>query len=249
MILDDYKQIVRFYKNDEGKISVKSGSEINLPKQEEKHLLMNMHDIKEAFFSKCVIIVEGESEFGAFPAFAEKMDIDLDELGISIIKASGADSIPPLMSLFDKFGIKSVGVIDKDKYEEKIEKLRNIENLYSTRFWDFEQELVELFYEKSNLEPLKMILIEYDNLGLDRSLQYKKINSTINDYALEFEELTENKNFGQVNDIGLLSIMFLAWLDINKSAILGRTIGTIIDKQDIPTVYADAITRAKELVR
>lgn len=251
MILDDYKQIIRFYKESTGNITVKSGSEIVLPQQEEKHLLMNMHYVKEAFFSKCVIIVEGESEFGAFPLFAEKMNIDLDELGISIIKASGADSISPLMSLFDKFGIMSVGVIDKDKYEEKKAKLSSLPNLYSTVQWDFEEELVKYYYDKNDFKSLKEILISYDSKGEERSLQFKRLNKTIQDYELECPELTEDTKFAQVEEtnVELLKIMYLSWLDINKSTVLGRAIGSVIEKSEIPKVYADAITKAKELVQ
>lgn len=50
ILLNDYKQIVRFYLSEENSIEVKSGITIKLDLQEEKHLLMNLPYVKEAFF-------------------------------------------------------------------------------------------------------------------------------------------------------------------------------------------------------
>jgi len=49
IILNDYKQIIRFYKDCMGGLTVKSGFEINLPDRIEKHLLAQFPYIKEAF--------------------------------------------------------------------------------------------------------------------------------------------------------------------------------------------------------
>ncbi len=45
------------------------------------------------------------------------MEIDLDDYEISVISAGSADSIPPLVDLFNKFGIETVSIIDGDKKE------------------------------------------------------------------------------------------------------------------------------------
>lgn len=45
----------------------------------EKQLVMRFKDIRETFFSHAVVIVEGETEYGAMPYFAEKLGIPLDE--------------------------------------------------------------------------------------------------------------------------------------------------------------------------
>ena len=43
--------------------------------------------------------------------------------------------------------------------------------------------------------------------------------------------------------------MYLAWLDINKSIVLGREIGRLLTLDLIPEVYKKAIMRAKEMLR
>ncbi|MDR9459503.1 MAG: AAA family ATPase, partial [Dehalococcoidia bacterium] len=112
ILLSDYKQIIRFYKDDKGQIVVKKGQEIDLEANIEKQLLKNMPYVKEAFFSKCVILVEGDTELGFFPVFAEKIKLYLDDYGIAVIQAGGADSIPSLMKMFEQFGVNTVGLMD-----------------------------------------------------------------------------------------------------------------------------------------
>lgn len=111
--------------------------------------------------------------------------------------------------------------------------------------------MVKYYYDKKDFKTLKEILVLYDNKGEERSLQFKKLNKTIQEYELECPELTEDTKFAQVEEtnVELLKIMYLSWLDINKSTVLGRAIGSVIEESEIPKIYADAITRAKELVQ
>ena len=82
---DDYKHIVRFYREDTA-VRVVSGQSVQIDRQMEKHLLMNLPYIKEAFFSRCVIVVEGETEVGALPIWAEKVIGDPDDFGIVSVR-------------------------------------------------------------------------------------------------------------------------------------------------------------------
>lgn len=72
ILLSNYKEIICFSKKN-GVIKVKNGMEIIFEDKVEKHLLKNMPYVKEAFFSKCVILVEGDTEAGAFPLFSKKL--------------------------------------------------------------------------------------------------------------------------------------------------------------------------------
>jgi len=74
-------------------------------------LLRSFLYLKEAMFSKCILFVEGDTENGAMPAFARKMSIDFDELGIGIVKLDGADSVENCMKLYQEFHIKSIAMI------------------------------------------------------------------------------------------------------------------------------------------
>lgn len=241
ILLSDYKQIIRFYKDDKDEIVVKNGQEISIENDIEKHMLKNMPYVKEAFFSKCVILVEGDTELGAFPVFAQKIEIDLDDYGISVIQAGSANSIPPLIKLFEEFGVNTVGLMDGDKYDEKY---KDIEKLYFTDKQDFEEEIVSICIEKSQEDLLKDIVKNTDTKGLRREIDKKKLNSIIDKYDLGMEDVDMNYDFG-TDDIDLLYPLFLAWLDINKSIVLGRIIAESLPKEYIPQKFKTVIKKAQ----
>ncbi len=248
MILNDYKQIIRLHKDATGKLTVKNGSQIALTHGQEKHLLMNMHYIKEAFFARGVIVVEGETEFGALPLFSERMSVDFDNKGISVIKAGGAESIPVIMELLDKFGISTVGIVDKDQCELKPDKYNGIPNLFITSKWDFEEELVQHLLTKDDLAPLQKILLDYDSRGTERTINQNKLQQTLNDYGYAWPRAVSDTKFSEATDATEMAILYLAWMDINKGAILGRTIGSILAEDEIPEVYKQAIIKIRDLV-
>jgi len=243
ILFSDYKQIIRFYKHERNKIIVKNGQEISLENNIEKHLLKNMPYIKEAFFSKSVILVEGDTELGAFPIFAQKLNVDLDDHGISVIKAGSAVSIPPLMKLLEEFGIKTVALMDRDRYDEKY---KEIENLYPTDEQDFEEEIVSISIQKSQANLLKDIVKNIDSKGLDRTINKKKLNSIIDKYKINLEEVNMDYDF-RTDDTDLLYALFLAWLDINKSIVLGRTIAESLPNNLIPQKFKKTIEKALEI--
>jgi len=240
ILLSDYKQIIRFYKNYEDGIVVKNGPEITLGENVEKHLLKNMPYVKEAFFSKCVILVEGDTELGAFPVFAQNLKVDLDDYGISVIQAGSADSIPSLMEMLKEFGVNTVGLMDADKYDEEY---GDTENLYFTDEQDFEDEIVSVCLEKGNQDVLKDIIENNDNRGLRCRIDKKKLNSIIAKYKIEMDDVEEDHDF-RTNDSDLLQPLLLAWLDINKSILLGRTIAESLPKNLIPQKFKDVIGSA-----
>lgn len=67
--------------------------------ENEKHLIMHFPEIKEAFYAKCTLLIEGETEYGCIHAFAEKVGVSLDEYGICVINAGGEKSIKPIRKL------------------------------------------------------------------------------------------------------------------------------------------------------
>lgn len=243
ILLSDYKQIVRFYKGDKDEIVVKNGQEISLESNVEKHLLKNMPYVKEVFFSKCVILVEGDTELGAFPVFAKNLKIDLDDYGISVIQAGSAGSIPSLIKLLEEFGVNTVGLIDSDKYDEKY---KDIENLYSTDKQDFEEEIVSICIEKNQSNLLKDVVKNTDTRELYRKINKKKLNSIIDKYNIDMEDVDMDYDFSTEN-MGLLYPVFLAWLDINKSIVLGRIIAEGLPERFIPQKFKEVIKKALEV--
>lgn len=162
MLDDDYTKIIRMFKKDDFTAAV-SCANMRLQSKEEKHLLMQFEYIKEAVFSRAAIIVEGESEYGSFKMFADTLGVDFDKEGIALIRAGAADSIIPIIKLFNKLQIKAVGVIDNDK---KIEKnLPEEEYLFYTKSKCFDSEIVKRIIYNKRYDILETILNEYDSQG------------------------------------------------------------------------------------
>lgn len=251
ILFNDFSQIVRFYKDKSGALQVVSGANILLDAQAKKHLHRNFPFVKEAFFSRCVILVEGDTEKGALPGFASAIKIngvsvDLDELGISIVQADGANSIPPIMKMLGMFGIKSVGVIDNDKYQSETKKFEGIPDLFVTSQLDFEGEIVQHIKETDRSKSLYKVLEDHDSQGLKRCMFQNPVNNARIRYGLNIPEnvmiVAE-----QIQDWDNFSGFFLSWLSVNKSISIGITLGTLLLEDDIPAVYKNAIARAVEL--
>lgn len=246
IISDDYKKLIRMY-SEQGNTNVVNAKKLTLDSRERKHLLMQFEYLKEAIFARGVIIVEGESEYGSFKSFGDTLGIDFDREGIALIKASGAESIIPLMKLFDKLKIANVGVMDKDKKLEK--SIPDRDNLIFTSQLCFDSEIVYRLIKKNRTDMLENILTEYDSKGLERSMQEKALNRAIEkfkikkisaDRAYKFSELT--------SDDKMYPVIYITWFSVNKGILLGKTIGENMDKIMIPPCYVRAIRKIKERI-
>ncbi|MFZ3579849.1 ATP-dependent nuclease [Virgibacillus sp. DJP39] len=237
VIKDNYKHIIRFYTDSNGDLSVKSGTNIHFQPDVEKHLNKNMDLVKEAFYSRVVLIVEGETEEGAFPIFAKRMGIDLDKFGIGIVNAGSVNSVPPLMELFNEFGVKTVGVIDKDQGNSIREAFKDLSNLYQTELVDFEEEMTNYF----GICDYASFLIE--NLPEKRSLLIgaaNRLNISIN---RSNPDLHEEFSLLEPHDLFLLKEELRDRMSKQfsnlKGIIMGRELATFVS--EIPQVYKDAI--------
>ena len=238
---DDYENIIRMYRK-EATTKAVSCAELRLQDKERKQLLMQFEYIKEAIFARAAIIVEGDSEYGAFKEFARKLEIDFDSQGIALIKAGGAESILPIISLLEKLGIKAVGVIDKDK---KIEKhLPDCDNLFYTTSKCFDSEIVKRLIKIGNYEALKKILTEYDSAGEKRSFQKNKLNKVIEKYGYKRMLATRDYRFEELAETDdLFEVIYVTWFETNKGILLGKLIGCSLQKNDIPPCYIKAIRK------
>ena len=243
IIFNDYRQIIRLYRN-EGKTQIVSGCEFKLDEQLEKHLLLHFPFIKEAFFARCAIFVEGASELSSFPLFANKCNIDLDDLGICVIEAGG-DSVLQLIQLAEKFCIPCVGVSDADGDSSPT----GIPNLYKTNERDFEAELMKIV--DMDKEPvLREILLNYDSMGVERVMDAKALNKkAYKKYHYLNAEIRSNVKLSDIDreDKELLKAYYVTWFGINKSHPLGRLIGLTLSEDLIPQIYKDIIRYAKSL--
>ena len=152
ILLSDFRQFIRVYKKSDN-LNVISGSNVSLDDNSYKHLLHNYLYLKEAMFSKGIVLVEGDSEYGALPEFANRMKIDLDLNGIGIVKLDGADSIKSSMNIYKEFGIKAVAIIDRDKYD----KYSDMKDVYFTSNMDFEEDVFDEFNLSDYMKYLQEI--------------------------------------------------------------------------------------------
>ena len=204
ILLNDYNQFIRVYKNS-SKLCIISGSDINLPQKSYKHLLHNYLYIKEAMFSRCVVLVEGDTELGAFPEFANRMEIDLDFDGIGVIKLDGADSIKNCMKIYNNFGIRTVAIIDRDKFEE----YSDMENVFFTDKMDFEEDVYDNFLlkdfmkYKSEIGNIKSMIGIYKKKGI--SIDASNFEQNYAEYEVSEEIQNEIMNEIREKEIGYLN--------------------------------------------
>jgi len=249
ILLNDYRQIVRLY-SETGITKIICGNEITLNHQLQKHLYMNFPYIKEAFFSRCLIFVEGDSEYSSFPYFGKKIGVDFDDLGISVIQARG-DAIKQLIEIASFFQIPSVGIRDKDNGT----KPTGLPNYYTTNKRDFEEEIVSLI--DSNKEPsLRSILLQFDSKGIERTMDKDALNSRLFDkqgndkYSIGVGAFTSFLKLSDIvsTDTVNLKAFYITWFSVCKSYPLGLLIGEHLSLTEIPTIYKTVITEAKNLV-
>lgn len=238
ILLNDYRQVIRLYPDTGTKI--KSGSQITLLDKEAKRLHMHFPYIKEAFFSRCVIFVEGDSEESSFPDFALKMGIDLDELGISVIQSRGGEvaAIKLLVELAQKFEIPATGIGDRDNQSAVTPPL------YLTIKKDFEEEIVSLI-DSGKEAFLEDIVKEFD--GDEAIVQTGQLNKyAFKAYNIVAVPYTADLKLSDIlkTDIIKLKSFYLSWLAGHKSYPLGKFIGEKIDVADIPAIYKTVINQA-----
>ena len=205
ILLDNYRQFIRLYKSTgtNSQLKIVSGMNVVIDDKLYKHMLHNFIYLKEAMFSKCIIFVEGDTENGAIPVFAERMGLDMDERGIGVIKLDGADSVNK------SFGIKSIAIIDKDKKGS----YGSEPDVYFTKANDYEEDVYDNFKltdylksckELSGVEPYIPILrregLNFNpgqfvenpaNIEIDDTLQMKIM---LENKDRELQKLKQSKN-------------------------------------------------------
>ena len=252
-LIGDYRNLIRFYKK-EDKTSVISGYALRptpgknnagrIKAETEKHLIMHFPEVKEAFYAKCALLIEGETEYGCIHKFAEKIGISLDDYGICVINARGQNSIKPLRQLFTFFAIPSVAIYDGDV---KGDHTATPDEFYTTELC-FEIEIVKTLFAAGRTDLVRAIALDMDNnacsVPLDANFvrnHFKKMNIDIDSYT--------PKKLNDVSDDDEKDFcrMFSAWFMAKKGVLLGRIIGEATPTENIPVCYSSAIKKAQEV--
>ena len=194
ILLNDYKQFIRVYKDyDNNELRIISGHNINLSNKLYKHLLHNYLYLKEAMFSKKIVFIEGDTENGAIPVFARRKSFDLDEHGIGVIKLDGADSVLYCMELYREFGIKTYSIIDQDKKN----KYDGTPNVFYTKEMDYEEDIYASFELRDYLLCCKELDVIQSMIGpIKRKIPELDVKSFLN-----------NPEILQINDSDAAELM------------------------------------------
>lgn len=243
ILIDDYRNLVRFYK-DGDQTRIISGSALKLKDKNEKHLLMHFPEIKEAFYAHCVILIEGETEYGCISKFADKLGISLNEHAISIINAHGEKSINSMRELLSRFKIPSIAIYDRDVKQDQTP--NDLE--FFTNELCFEIEIVKNLVKHGKTDLVKEIVRCLDRKGEEVVLDNKFVTKHFNKMNVD-SSTYEPKSLASVSteNIDEFCNMYSTWYMGKKGIILGRIIGDLVPKNLIPDCYASAIMKAKEV--
>ena len=193
ILLNDYRQFIRFHRNrgNNNLLEVVSGMNIAIEDKLYKHMLHNFIYLKEAMFSKCIIFVEGDTENGAIPVFAKRMDCDMDERGIGVIKLDGADSVKRCMKLYKEFGIESIAIIDKDKKND----YGSETGIYFTKANDYEEDVYNNFKLNDYLRCCKEItgVSHFIPILRNKGLTFNPADFVADPTILEIDDETQEK--------------------------------------------------------
>jgi len=71
-------------------------------------------DRSDMLFARAVILVEGQAEYFALPAFARTLGLPLDAAGVSVVFVNGIGNFGAYHALLDALGIPHVVMMDGD---------------------------------------------------------------------------------------------------------------------------------------
>lgn len=243
-LVDDYRHIIRLYRDENNMVCAACGVTFNFPKEVEKHLIMHFPEAKEALYARCIILVEGETEYGSFAGFGKKLGVDFDYFGICLINARGESSISKLQKLFNRFAIPTVALYDRD-VEGKYAKAHS--NIFYTDEICFEMDFVTHLLslrKRSIMDAIIKDIIDDARPMVTKDMArrgYAKLGITKNQIV---QRCLPNISARKLDD---LHIYYFSWFYANKGVIVGRRISQFLEAEMIPPAFIAVIERAKAL--
>jgi len=196
----------------------------------------------ELFFSKIAILGEGQTEEGAIPIFASKLNLDFDNYGIIFINMEGEGNINYYSAILGWISMPFLIIIDKDKGGKIINqnyvrlthrKAFEDEILNSLPLYKIYEVLVEIYGENFFKDSYSQIKNKLDN----RNLPY------LNDLN-DLNEIIEYIKNLESNELVSLKRLFRNWLKKRKGLMLGKLLAQKCEEEEIPNVYKEIIEDA-----
>ncbi len=244
-LVDDYRNIIRLYRNEYGEVRAACGAEFSFSPDVEKHLIMHFPEVKEALYARSVLIVEGETEYGAFKGFAKTMGINFDFLGICLVNARGESSIEKIAQLFKSFNLGTVALYDNDVRGKA---LRG-KNIFFTEELCFELDIVLHCLRANKLSVLRKVVRRID--GGDGYVNREMTRKAAGKWKPDEKRFFTAKKLKNISgrDRDGLAFYYFAWLFSKKGVIVGRVLAEFLTLDLIPQSFQRAIRRAAELTR
>lgn len=251
VLSNNYQQYIR-YNSEMNGLQVTSGQKLTLSSDQHKQLMMQLPNVKAALFADAVILVEGETEYGALPVFASKLGISLVRANVNIVNAGGVKSTTALKCLFNNLGIKCLSIIDKDDGNKAPE------DVFVTSKRDFEDECFELMGLRNIHKYFKIFYGAIENSNYDGSFwdcyfssDYKsgriealKAQKDVYEYVENyFTAYIDSKLVNEDNILSNLRTSFIKhYLKKNKSVLNGTIIAQCLE--GVPETYKKALIEA-----
>lgn len=244
IISPDYNPIVRFGQRNSSAVSIACGADLTLDLACRKQIIAQFDSIKEAFFARGALVVEGVSEATAVRGFALSQGIDLDSRGLVLIASEGKKTVSTICELLEQFNIPVCSIVDRDADPPITQG-----NFITTNEIDLEAELVDSLFESGNQAMFVKLLENYESRGRGHTLQASQLKKKAKTYspALYASHTFSDIDFqgvefdGAFPDNGLTRLMMYTWLMSRKGAVLGKMIGDETPPSAVPQCYIDII--------
>lgn len=241
-LVNDYRQIIRMYWDEKNRVQAACGSSFRFSSEIEKHLIMHFPEVKEALYSRCTILVEGETEYGSFGYFAKTLGVHLDYHGICLINARGESSISKIAQLIRRFHIPVVCLYDRDVMGEG----PKAPYIFYTDYICYEMDVVKACLSAGSRRVLDDVIADIEETGdTVNSALIKKAGTKLG-VPKGFYPPKKLKNINP-RDEKALEFYYFAWLYGNKGVIIGRALGEHLTEKEIPAAFAKVIDEARRL--
>ena len=179
-----------------------------------------------------------------------------------MINAGVERSIKPIRQLLALFAVPSIAIYDNDVKDGQTPGV----NEFFTNELCFEIEIVKTLYAKGKQNIVKQIAAgldaRYAEMPLDFDLVYKPFKKFGIDLCTEetcescghTQKVKDRSTFPPIllsdvadDNADEFCRLYAAWFMAKKGVLLGRIIGDALTADLIPTCYADAIRKAKEV--
>ena len=238
-LVNDYRKIIRMYRDEKEMVRAACGSSFHFDSEIEKHLIMHFPEVKEALYSRCTILVEGETEYGSFGYFAKTLGVQFDYHGICLINARGESSISKIAELIRRFHIPAVCLYDRDVMGAR----HHSSYVFYTDYICFEMDVVKSCLSHGKRKLLDDVIGDIEEAGdVVSSALIKKAGAKLG-VPKGFYPPKKLKNINP-RDEKAQEFYYFAWLYGNKGVIIGRALGKRLTENEIPPAFARTIHAA-----